>query len=666
MKRGSGESVGALLMANRLLACVRRVKSLVVIAALLGATGLAAGQAADSRNAATWYQKSFARLGSLQISEAEWKAIREYQRDPHSVPSATVRAVLARAEPALSAARRGARQGHNDFELDYTQGYELTLPHLNQLRNVGRLMAADAKLRVHDGSASTAADQIAAMYRMSGHLGTDATIISSLVGQVIFEAADQVAASGIDRGVFGPSESTMMRDGLKQMEQEDPFSMIGAIETEQLIMVDWLRERYGEAEDRASLFEDFSMEPGAEEALAGLTLMDQAQFESALTEADETLGRVIEAFKMDDPNEARFVLEQIGAECQNGEHGPLAMLMPSYATLYGKLLEARAQVAERDAQLAALIAGTVGPGELANAAVLYLQAVEMIGKIDPERIGHLREVASRPLQPIEPEPAETLRSAADVVETLRRAAQIPRCDFSIVNGKQAPVIPGYLSGLRKAAMLLLADAVRTLHEAEDDQAAQRLQICFRMSAHLAGDPIITSALVSHNVFNGADELARWARGNDAFSTDDRVRLFGGVEAISRKDPFGYVAAIRSARQQILKRLRFSGDAWVGAQQTLNRLDGDELLYLLVVLDNPGDPQEQKPDDVDDLAGVISPEGLAAARQRAEQAGRIIEETSDVSAVLDRELPLIGNVRQRQATARADLRRAYFALQVPES
>jgi hypothetical protein len=408
------------------------------------------------------------------------------------------------------------------------------------------------------------------------------------------------------------------------------------------------------------------MEPGAEEALAGLTLMDEAQFEGALAEADETLGRVIEAFKMDDPNEARFVLEQIGAECQNGEHGPLAMLMPSYAKLYGKLLEARAQVAERDAQLAALIAGTVGPGELANAAVLYLQAVEMIRQLDPRRLGHLRDVASRPLQPIEQEPAESLQSAAGIVETLRQAARIPRCDFSIVHGKQAPVIPGYLSGLRKAALLLLADAVRMLQEAEDDQAAERLQVCFRMSAHLAGDPIIASALVSHDVFTDVDGLARWALGNDAFSARDRARLFRGVEAMPRRDPFGYVAAIRSAREQILKQLRFSGDAWARAEQTLNRLDGDELLYLLVVLDKPGDPPERQPDDVDDLAGVIASEGLAAARQRAEQAGRIIQETSDVSAALDRELPLIGNVRQRQATARADLRRAYFALQAPKS
>jgi hypothetical protein len=273
---------------------------------------------------------------------------------------------------------------------------------------------------------------------------------------------------------------------------------------------------------------------------------------------------------------------------------------------------------------------------------------------------------------MEQEPADELRSAAGIVATLQRAAEIPRCDFSIVHGKQPPLIPKYLSGLRQAAVLLLADTVRMLQEAEDDQAAERLWICFRMSAHLAADTIITSALTSHNLFKGADELTRWALGNDAFSTADRVRLFSGVESMPRRDPFGYVEAIRSAREQILKRLGFSGDAWAKAEQALNRLDGEELLYLLVVLDEPTKPRDreqppqQEPDDGSDLAAVISPEGLAAARQGAEQARQIIKETSDVGAVLGGELPVIGNVRQRQATARADLRRAYFALQAPES
>jgi hypothetical protein len=175
-----------------------------------------------------------------------------------------------------------------------------------------------------------------------------------------------------------------------------------------------------------------------------------------------------------------------------------------------------------------------------------------------------------------------------------------------------------------------------------------------MSAHLAGDSIITSALVSHNVFNWADGLTRWALGNEAFSTDDRVRLFAGVEAMLRKDPFGYVAAIRDAREEILKRLRFSGDAWAKAGLALGRCDGDRLLYLLVVFDETS--------ETPDLGDVISLEGLATARGSAERTRKIIKETEDVQAAFARGSPVIGNVNERQASARGDLRRAYFALQ----
>jgi len=172
--------------------------------------------------------------------------------------------------------------------------------------------------------------------------------------------------------------------------------------------------------------------------------------------------------------------------------------------------------------------------------------------------------------------------------------------------------------------------------------------------------------VSHNVFNGADELARWALGNDAFSAEDRARLFLGVEAMPRKDPFGYVAAVRSAREQVLKRLRFSSDARSRTEQALNRCDGDQLLYLLVVVEEPADPGQPRLDEAAGLGGVITPEGLAAARGWAGEARGVLKETEDLGAVLDRDVPLIGNVKQRQATARADLRRAYFALQAPES
>jgi hypothetical protein len=637
------------------------------VAVMLLAAGPVAGQTGESRNAATWYQRSIARLGSIEITEAEWAAIREFQRDPHGRPSASVREVLARVEPALSAARRGAQQEYNDFGLDYTRGFELPLPHLGKLRNIGRLMAADAAVRLHDGDASGAAGEIASVYRIADHMPADEILISSLVGQAVFQAADRVAEMGLDRGDFGPTESGTLRDALQTLGEKDPFDLVGAIENERVVMADWVKQKYGDSEVRAHMLDDLSMEVGASGQLAALMLVEDSQFEGALDQYAQVMGRVVDAFEMDDPEEARLVLGQIEEEIERGEHGAMAMLLsPVTERLYDRMLEAQEQIAERTDQLSAIIAGKVAPGELANAAVLYLQAVEMIKQIDPARLEQLHAAAGRPLQPIGPEPAETLRSAAGIVETLRRAVEIPRCDFSIVHGRYAPVIPDYLAGLRQAGRLLAADAVRMLQEAEDDQAARQLEVCFRMSAHLAGDPVIASALVSHNVFAGADELARWALGNDAFSTEDRARLFHGVEAMPRKDPFGYISAVRSTREEVLKRLRFSSEARSRAGRMLNRLDGDQLLYLLVVFDETADPEEPRVDEAAGLDGVISPEFLEAARGRAGAARGVLRETEDLAAALDTDVPLIGNVKQRQATARADLRRAYFALQAPES
>jgi hypothetical protein len=133
----------------------------------------------------------------------------------------------------------------------------------------------------------------------------------------------------------------------------------------------------------------------------------------------------------------------------------------------------------------------------------------------------------------------------------------------------------------------------------------------------------------------------------------------------RKDPFGYVAAVMAARGQILLRLGFTGDARLKAEQTLRTLDGDRLLYLLVVIDAPKGADVEPLPVPADLAGVLSLDDLAMARAQAEQAIRMIEETRSIEAVADQRPLLIGDVAKRQAAARGDLRRAYFALEPGE-
>jgi hypothetical protein len=622
----------------------------------------AAGQAGDSHNAATWYGKSFARLDGIEISDAEWNAIREFQKNPNSVPSATVRAVLARVEPVISAARRGTRADYSDFNLDFSQGYDLLLPHLSKLSNVGRLMAADAALRLHDGDAKSAADQIASMYRMADHLSGDNVLISSLVGTAVFRGSDHIAQTALDRGALGPAESTTLRQELADLSPDDPFGVIDSLDMERAIMGDWLRDKYAEATDRASIMEDLSWEePGAAETVAGMTLLDEKHFEAALEEMNGGMDRVIEAFSMDDPDQARLVLEQIGAEFQRGDYGALSMLMPNYAGLYERMVEAREEVAERIEQLDAVIVGAVTPGELANAAVWYLQAVEMLGAVEPSKLDQLPVVVASPLEPIEEPVKATLADASAIVDALRQGSRLPRCDFSITRtGRFRDVVPDYLPGLLNAGLLLLADTVRMLQDGEDEHAAERMAICYRMTAHLAGDEWITSALVSHAVFGATEGMTARGLKWGLNSTQHRTALFEAVSAMSRKDPFGYVAGIRGAREQVLRRLVTRGNATPQAEQLLGALDGDQLLYLLVILEERDDEAASP-----GLTDVLPADVIAEARSRAEQARTVLRQSGDLRAAFDGGVPRIGMVNERFATARADLRRAYFTLQLEQ-
>ena len=111
------------------------MRSPCLIMIVLVAAALVAGAAAggpDDRNAATWYRRAFERLDTL--TKADWAVLNQAATDPNTPPSPALRAVMARAAPILELARRGSLQGHADFGLDRSLGFDLTLPHLRQNR----------------------------------------------------------------------------------------------------------------------------------------------------------------------------------------------------------------------------------------------------------------------------------------------------------------------------------------------------------------------------------------------------------------------------------------------------------------------------------------------------------------------------------------------------
>ncbi len=643
-------------MAPRLVGHLRHVKKPLIAAALLLLTAPGAGQSHDWRNAAAWYVKAMQRLQAAGLSEADWKALRAYQPDSGGAPTDSVRSALARLQPVFAAVQRGSRQAFSDFGLDYSEGFGLTLPHLGPLRSITGLMSKDAMVRLYDGDASGAASAISALYRLGDHVANDRMAISSLVGQAIFNQADGITQAGVDRSAFGPAESSTLLKAVMGLDERDPFDLIGALGNEQQFVVNWVREQYDDAGDRAWMLDELGLGAEAASVVAGMMLVDEAHFDAALEETDEVMGRLVELFEMDDAAAAQFELKQLAEELRRGEHGPLAaLIVPDATGMHRKMIEAQAAVAERAAGLRDIVEGRVSADALANAAVWYLQAVQMLKALPPGIRAQLREIAEDPDRPVDDETAKIFAQTSEIVQVLRAGSQKPRCDFSFARRGRAPAIPVYLPMLRDAARLLHADAVHHLHRAEPGAAADRLAICFRLSAHLAGDRQIPSSLTSHVIFDETAELTRW--GLDTLGTGHRGPVLEAVRAVGPRDPFGYLASLAAARQQIVDELRLRGEVRQQALRTSRRLDGDALLYMVVVA---GRVEISLP-DTEPLDDVISLEALAMTLTEAERIRREVADSGDLEPIGRRAVPEIGRVSDRFSRARSLLRRVVALL-----
>jgi len=646
-------------MGVRLVGHRRCVKQLVAAALIAVVVSPVAGQPPDARNAARWYTRAVQRLDAVELTDGEWKALRGYRPESGDNPSADVRAALARLQPVFRAFQRGSRQAFSDFDLDYTQGFSLTLPHLGQLRNVAGLLSKDAMVRLHDGDAAGAAASISVLYRAGNHLADDGVIISSLVGQAIFTQADRAAQAGFDRSAFGPATSETLLNAVKVFDARDPFDVVGALENEQEFVVGWVREQYEDAGDRAWMFDELAqvgLSAQAANVVSGIMLVDQAHFDTALEETSEVMGRLVELFELDDAAAAQYELKQIAEEIRRGEHGPLAaLIVPNAASVHRKMIEAQAAVADRKAMLQAIVDGTVDVATLANAAVWYLRAVEMLKTQLPQTITGLRAIADDPNRHLDDATATLFAKTGPIIETLRDGSLKPRCDFSIASNGRAPAIASYLPGLRDAVRLLHADAVRQLHQGKPGNAADRLAICFRLSAHLAGDRQLPSTLTSQVIFNRTRLLAEW--GLEAFNTDHLAGMLETADMANARDPFGYLSSQSAARREIVGALRLHGQPLLRAQRTVGRLDGDRLLYMVVITSRG----EIALPEAEPLSDVISLEAIALALTEVQEVRNAVTRTGDLGPIADRDVPDIGRVRERFAEAQSDLRKARVTL-----
>jgi len=96
-----------------------------------------------------------------------------------------------------------------DWEIDYSRGIVTELPNLRKLRELTRLLRDDAQRAIRDGDMDTAAEEIAAIVRMSRHVRGKGTLEAMVAFAVAHVAMDIVIEHD---GSWNSSQRDLMLD----------------------------------------------------------------------------------------------------------------------------------------------------------------------------------------------------------------------------------------------------------------------------------------------------------------------------------------------------------------------------------------------------------------------------------------------------------------------
>jgi hypothetical protein len=569
-----------------------QMASLLLLA--LGAAGRV--QDTDRRNAATWYLQAVERYQALPQDVRD--ALANY--DSSHPPTAAERAAVEQARPILDLARRGAQQGFNDMALDYAAGPDLMLPHLGQMRQLARAMRTDAYVRFADGDSTAAAQIVGDMYRMSEHASEDSVLISSLVGMAVFRLSDDITQFGIDRGMFSPTDSAILLEAADQLDASNPFHIMDSIESENTNFIGWFVEKYSGEGGLDAAVTELPQWLGVSEAhLAVLAaeMGDQYVLDADLQKLQQCMDFVEETvFTADSFEQAQQELKEWEKQLEAGEYGVLArMLVPSFDRALASAITTQDQIAQRRVMLRKLARGEISPLDAANAATWYLRAIETLDALPREELRTLharQDERDAGATNVASQHAALLEHAQPIIETLAQAAAIERCQFaSVVSSQRSPAIAkSWLPGMRELARLLRDDAARLRKAGQHDQAADRLRLALRMSAHLSQGKTIAESVTAHVILNEAAAPLESLHATGKVSDEMTAKVGAAASKLSSRDALGYNAAVTADRDAFARAVTVggrSGDLPIVEsfkRENLDALTADQVAYAVAVWD----------------------------------------------------------------------------------
>lgn len=215
-----------------------------------------------------------------------------------------------------------------DFEIAYEEGFNALLPHLGSMRKTARIVRLDARRMLLEGQPDEAAQRIATLYRMSGHLKNDSVLISSLVSAAVSGMANaeaEVLAQSGKLTAVGRETIVAAAEGLGRI---DPYGVKAAVQGERWITSKWIRESFpgpgAGAKFVKTLKEEWGIADGQRPELEQIATLDPAGFSKALDQVDQYHALIHAMWELPDAAERLIV---IASRVKAGEFGPFTALL---------------------------------------------------------------------------------------------------------------------------------------------------------------------------------------------------------------------------------------------------------------------------------------------------------------------------------------------------
>lgn len=636
-------------------------------------------QQAEPPNAAAIYRRAIEQYQSIKTSmtEEQRQQIENFTGDPAGLLSPQVRQLLNRFAPVIDQVNRASTLTVCDFGGSASGDPFAPSAHLADMRNLARMLHNDLFMRLCDGDEAAVVNRTLTALRMGNQVGQSDALLPQLVGNAIFALGNNMSVEIAEGGLLTAEGASRLLPLFQFVDPQDPRGVRKTLQNLPA-QTHWMIEQLGTEEGRAKLIDHVDWFVGdnlmAQWQLAGTSEQD---WRTALEKCEALSKRISAVCDEPDIETMKAALSAINDEINRGDHGPLAKGLLGHCTNLPLQMEYSAkQFGETRQMLESVANGTIDPKTMANAANLYLRAIAMLDAIDRDPLAAIRRMAKDADGQdvvIDEVTARSLHEAQPIVDLLRQASQLKKCNFEL----WGPLNRSH-PGMRDAARLLHADAARLLQTGQMDQAVDRLEITLRMAGHISREQEILFSLMAQVVVNRTDALVAGAMANQKLSAEHLAKLAAALDALRESDPFGMTEAVATEREQW--RQMFGKDwSWETdkknealikrATEFVNQCTGDDFLWFSIAQQEafkeyPWNDHAGASGYAPMLDDIIAMDVFGPAMSQVQTVRTMIDH-NDFERLGDFESPDFCQVEQRLKDGRADHQRIRRRLPEPE-